>query len=283
MITEEQIAQQLGRLPTLPSSYYRIVQLADRESSSAADFEEAMRPDPALTANVLRLANSALFGMPRSIASIRHAVAMLGTRRVVQAALGAAMHKIVPDELPGYGMDSGEYWRHSVAVAVYTTQIAKNRSHSDPGIAFTSGLLHDIGKLMAGAFLAENLDDIVAKMREEDNAFVTAEQLVMGIDHTKVGMLVADRWQLPHAITSVARYHHSPSEATDDCVLVDMVHIADCLAHGMGYGTDIGELSRSIDESAMVRLGLTSRELERVACEALSEIDDLATSLGQKD
>lgn len=282
MITEEQIAQQLGRLPTLPVSYYRVVQLADKESSSAADFEEAMRPDPALTANVLRLANSALFGMPRSIASIRHAVAMLGTRRVVQAALGAAMRKIVPDQLPGYGMNSGEYWRHSVAVAVYTTRLAQTRGHADPGLAFTAGLLHDIGKLMVGIFLADNIGEVLRKVNEEHNVFLTAEELVLGIDHCVVGGMVADRWQLPANIANVARYHHSPGDAPEDGALVDMVHIGDCLAHSVGYGTDVGELSRRIDESAMVRLGLNSREVERIASEGLGEIDELASSLGQK-
>jgi putative nucleotidyltransferase with HDIG domain len=281
MISEAKIAEQLGQLPTLPASYYHIVQLANRETSSAADFEEAMRPDPALTANVLRLANSALFGVPRSIASIRHAVAILGVRRVVQAALGAAMCKVVPDHLPGYGMASGEYWRHSVAVAVYTSRIAQELHYDDPGTAFTAGLLHDIGKLMVGIFLAENLDDVLDKVRLEDNVFVTAEELVMGVDHTKVGMMVATRWQLPAMIANVVRYHHEPSEATEDQMLVDMVHLADCLAHSVGYGMDVGELSRRIDESVMVRLRLATRQLEAIASEALLEIDDLAKSLGE--
>jgi putative nucleotidyltransferase with HDIG domain len=282
MINETQIAEQLGRLPTLPASYYRVVQLANRETSSAVDFEEAMKPDPALTANVLRLANSALFGVPRSISSIRHAVAMLGTRRVVQAALGAAMGRVVPDELPGYGMDAGEYWRHSVAVAVYTSRLAQELKYKDQGEAFTAGLLHDIGKLMVGIFLAENLDGVLQKVRLENNIFVTAEELVLGVDHAKVGELVASKWQLPSAIAHVVRYHHEPSAAEEDQALVDMVHVADCLAHSVGFGTDVGELSRSIDESSMVRLGLATRQLEAIASEALLEIDDLAKRLANK-
>jgi HD-like signal output (HDOD) protein len=111
--------------------------------------------------------------------------------------------------------------------------------------------------------------------------FVTAEELVMGVDHTKVGMMVATRWQLPAMIANVVRYHHEPSEATEDQMLVDMVHLADCLAHSVGYGMDVGELSRRIDESVMVRLRLATRQLEAIASEALLEIDDLAKSLGE--
>lgn len=293
MITEAQIAAQLGKLPTLPASYYRIVRLANDENSSAADFEQVMKPDPALTANVLRLANSAFFGVPRSIASIRHAVAMLGVRRVVQAALGAAVRKVVPDLLPGYGMQSGEFWRHSVAVAVYSSCLAETTRMTihpvghgcdqvyDTGTAFTAGLLHDIGKLMIGLFLAENLDRVLTEIHEQDNVFITAEELVLGVDHAKLGLLVAEKWQLPKMITHVIRYHHIPNEATVDAKLVDIVHVADCLAHSVGYGLDVGELSRSIDEGAMVRLKLSSRQLEEIAAGALQEIDDMARNLGK--
>ncbi|MDX9981215.1 MAG: HDOD domain-containing protein [Lentisphaeria bacterium] len=295
MISEAQIAAQLGKLPTLPASYYRVVQLSQNEASSAADFEQALKPDPALTANVLRLANSAFFGVQRSISSIRHAVAMLGVRRVVQAALGAAMRNVVPDVLPGYGMESGEFWRHSVAVAACSSRIGEkvgqmarksggrlDRSLQDGGLIFTAGLLHDIGKLMVGIFLAENLEAIQTEVRERENVFITAEELVLGIDHTKVGVAVAEKWHLPEAISVAARYHHAPGEAPPEFVrLVDVVHLADCVAHSLGYGVDLGELSRRIDEGAMARLGLANRHLEEAASGVLEEIDELVKTLGK--
>lgn len=280
MISESRIAAQLVRLPTLPVSYYRIVRLANDPRSSAADFEKAMTPDPPLTANVLRLANSAFFGVPRTIASIRHAVTMLGTMRVVQAALGAAMRKVVPSVLPGYGMRADEFWRHSVAVAVLTSRIAEKRDLHDPGTAFTAGLLHDIGKLVTGVFLAEEMTGIMAKMQQEGKPMVTAEQIVLGVDHARVGVLVAEKWQLPPVICQAVRYHHEPSEATSERALVDLVHVTNCLAHGLGQGTDVGELHRRIDETAMDRLKLTSRSLEEVAAQVLPDIEDMADSLG---
>lgn len=296
MISETQVAAQLSKLPTLPASYHKIVRLAQNESSSAADFELAMKPDPALTANVLRLANSAFFGVPRSISSIRHAVAMLGVRRVVQAALGAAVRHVVPDVLPGYGMGSGEFWRHSVAVAACSSRLAEDvltltrqsARRMDPclhdgGLVFTAGLLHDIGKLLVGIFLAENLEGIQAEVREKENVFLTAEEVVLGIDHTKVGLAVAEKWHLPEAIAVAVRYHHLPEQAPAPFGrLADVVHLADCLAHGLGYGADLGELSRRIDEAAMARLGLSSRHLEAAVSGVLDEIDELVRKPGNR-
>jgi putative nucleotidyltransferase with HDIG domain len=274
------VLARVRQLPAPSASLLRVSALARDERSSASDFEQAIRPDPALTANVLRIANSAYFGLRCRAESIRHAVALLGVRRIAEVASAAALAPIIPACVPGYEMSASDFWRHSVAVAVLAERTAAALKLDRCDGLFTAALLHDVGKLAIASFVASASGEILARSRDGET-LVRAEHHVLGLDHAEVGAAVAEAWCLPDAAAAAARWHHAPGQAPEgsDRRAVDVVHLADALAHALGLGADVGELARDVDGGASARVALSAQALERVAAESLEEIADLTALL----
>ena len=278
MIALENVLARLRRLPTLSVAAVKLTELARSERSSAADFEKVIRPDPALTANLLRIANSAYFGVRCRVESVKQATTLLGLKRTSEIAAAAALGPVIPKHLPGYDVEASVFWSHCISVAVLSERLAVELNVKRPDLTFTAGLLHDIGKIAISTFVLEEAGDILDRVRSGGLAFVSAEREVLGLDHAEVGAAVAAAWSLPTAVADVARWHHEPggAPASSDRALVDLVHVADALAHAMGLGTDVGELARKVDSGAELRLGVKARRLERVAGGSLDEVRDLA-------
>lgn len=279
MISPDAVAARVKALPTLSLATVRLAELARDPRSSATDFERVIRPDPALTTNLLRLVNSAYFGLRTPAESVRQAVTLLGFKRTIEVAAAASFAPVIPARLPGYDVEARAFWLHCVAVAVLSERLSSELKVPGGDRIFTAGLLHDIGKLAVATFVSNEATEILARVRG-GLAFVTAEREVLGVDHSQVGATVADAWKLPCSVADVARWHHSPGEAPegDRRVLADLVHVADALAHAMGLGTDAGELARTVDAGAEGRLGVRARRLERVAGECLDQIRELGAA-----
>jgi putative nucleotidyltransferase with HDIG domain len=277
MIDAREIAQHLEHLPTLPASVVRLQRVVQDEQSSAQDIEAVIKPDPALTANLLRLANSSFFGLPRKVDSVRQAIALLGLKRVFETAISAAFSDVIPSIIPGYGLRAVQFWQHSVAVAIFSEQLARELELETPAMTFTAGLLHDLGKLAIGTYLARVCDEAVQTVREGQITLFAAEQQLLGTDHSETGHMLAEKWQLPEEIVMVASCHHTCSQqiAEDKRRIVELVHVADCLAHSLGFGADLGELARRIDQASVVKLGIKPRRIERVVCRAVDQIDEM--------
>jgi putative nucleotidyltransferase with HDIG domain len=276
VITPADVLARVRALPTLSASALRVGALSRDARSSAADFEQAIRPDPALTANLLRIANSAYVGLRCPADSVRQAVAMLGVKRTSELAAAAALAPAIPERVPGYEMSAADFWLHCIAVAVLAERMAVELKLPARDGLFTAGLLHDVGKLAVGAFVAGASGEILARSRA-GVALVVAEREVLGVDHAEVGAAVAEAWRLPPAAAVAARWHHAPGEAPDGAerTCVDVIHLADALAHALGLGGDVGELARAVDRGAEARTGLRLRVLEHVAAESLEEIREL--------
>jgi putative nucleotidyltransferase with HDIG domain len=277
VIAPDRILSRLRSLPTLSATAVRLSALARDERSSAADFEKAIRPDPALTANLLRIVNAAYFGLRARVDSVRQAVTLLGLRRTSEVAAAAALGPIIPRRLPGYEIDASSFWQHCIAVAVLSERLSAELRVRRPDLIFTAGLLHDLGKLAIGAFVAEASGEILLRVRQGGISFASAERAALGVDHAEVGAALAEWWKLPPAVADVSRWHHAPAEApeTADRLLVDLVHVADALAHSLGMGADVGEMARKVDAATEARLGIRSRRLEHVAGESLEQIREL--------
>lgn len=276
MIPTERAVERIKKLPTLSVTTGRLATLIKDETSGAADFEKVIRPDLALTANLLRMANSAYFGLRCRAESVRQAITLLGLKRVFEAAASAAFAPVIPRQLPGYEMDAASFWLHGAAVAVLAERLAVELRCGTPDLLFTSGLLHDVGKLVVGAFVAEERGTILRRVRE-GQTFIGAEKEVLGLTHAELGARVAEAWNLPPAVAWAARWHHEPAAAPPevDRNLVALVHAADALAHQLGFGADAGELAREVDPEAGVRLGLKARRLEVVASASLEDIHEM--------
>jgi putative nucleotidyltransferase with HDIG domain len=276
MIEHAETVATIRSLPTFSQTVVQLAQLLQDEDAGPSEYEAVVQLDVALTANLLRMANSAYFGFSRKISGVREAITLLGARRLFELAAMAAVEAVVPPTLPGYGIDSGAYWCHSVAVAVLAERFAKERKLAVPTLTFTSGLLHDIGKLVISSFLATRLEALKGCLLSGHRPLLECERDILGGDHAQIGAELAQAWNLPEEVVRVIANHHEPWRIEKGDVLVDLVHCADCLSHSLGFGADLGQLQRQVDESAIGRLGLRQVDLEHVASRALPEIEGLA-------
>jgi putative nucleotidyltransferase with HDIG domain len=285
MMSAAEIAVRIKRLPIFPEAPARLAALLANGNAGVSEFEQVIKPDPGLTANILRLANSAHFGLTRRIASAREAIAILGLKRVYDVATMAAMQRLLPKTIPGYEVSSEGFWRHSVAVASFADNLARAVGVATPATVFTAALMHDIGKLVLGEFLALHAVPILEKLRDEGKSLVGAEREILGLDHTDVGAEVAAHWKLPEAVVATIRWHHNPSKvpanAARECV--DLTHIADVMAHSFGYGADIGELHRALDLETYDRLKLAPQVVENVVAGSFADIEGLTALAGSGD
>ena len=278
MIERTEILSSIKKLPTFSPTVLRLAQLLNDPEAGPGEYESVVQVDMALTANLLRMANSAYFGFARKIGNVREAITLLGVRRLFELGAMAAVDAVVPATLPGYQIDSSAYWCHSVAVAVLAERFAKERKLATPNLTFTAGLLHDIGKLVISSFLAGRIADLRVALNSEKMSLLQCERDLLGADHSEIGAELAVTWNLPDEVVHVISHHHEPSTMKDGKteVIVDLVHAADCLSHSLGFGADVGGMQRQVDEAAMARLALKQTDLEKVACRSLPEIEGMA-------
>jgi putative nucleotidyltransferase with HDIG domain len=278
MIERTEILTGIKKLPAFSSTVVRLSSLIGDPEAEPGEFEAVVQPDMALTANLLRMANSAYFGLSRRIISVREAITLLGVRRVFELGTMAAVDAVVPDTLPGYGIDASMFWSHAVAVAVIAERLAKERKLAAPALTFTAGLLHDIGKLVISSFLADRIEDLRSELASGGTSLVACEQKLLGADHAQIGAELGVAWNLPEEVVKVVAFHHTPDAAHEGRgdVLADLVHAADCLSYTMGFGADMGEMHRQVDDAAIARLGLRHIDLEHVASRVLPEIEGLS-------
>jgi putative nucleotidyltransferase with HDIG domain len=163
-----------------------------------------------------------------------------------------------------------------VAVAVGAEQVAAALGIQPPDHAFTSGLLHDVGKILLGTFMEVDADPIINLTRAERISFEVAEHRVLGIDHAEAGAALLEAWELPETIVRVNRWHHSPEGFEGDPLVADLVHVADalCLQGAIGAGGADGLHYRPSRE-VVERIGLTTLAAETAVCGIMQGLSDL--------
>lgn len=268
----DEIIQRVRTLPHLRDTVLHLVQVVSDPNSSLSDIVEALRYDPTLTAELLRLCNSAYYGVGREVSSLEDAVHLLGTTKVFQLAMAAYARTMLGEPQEGYGLPAGALWTHSVAVALAARLLARRMRLSQSALLFTAGLLHDSGKVVLNEFVSRAYAEIVQRVAEDHVSFCDAEQQVLGYTHSEVGARLAEAWKLPQPIVDCARYHHEPEALPAPNELVDAVHLADTVALMLGIGGGDDGLSYRASAATLARHGLVQSDLEGLGAEVVGEL-----------
>ncbi len=278
MIIPKLILKQIENIPPLSDIVTTLAELINDENSRASQFAEAIRYDPTLTATVLKVANSSFYGRSRKVTGIESAVSLLGLNLVYETALAHSLKMLLPKVIPGYEISATGFWRHSVGVALISEKIIEYVGMEEMGSMFTPGLLHDVGKLVVGVYLAKYEKPMLKELGAAGIPLRELEKRYLGIDHCEVGAIICENWKLPSVIADACRYHHSPHHLPGSVErnVAMVIHVADGLAHSMGLGADFGELNRKIEHATISELGLKVRHLEEIAAQTLFAIADLA-------
>ena len=268
------ILTKVKSFPSMPGAAEKLLKMLDNPDTTAAQIEQILRYDPGLTANLLKLTNSAYFGLPCKVGSVGQAVVLLGWKRLIQLVMASCVNAIMGKPVPGYDLPAGELWRHSIAVSVAAEDLAKELKISAPENIFTAALLHDVGKLVLGSFVKEDLEEIEIEA-SRGISFELAEHMVLGTNHAEIGAQILKSWSFPPALVNAVRWHHDPDSAGKTDTLVDIVHVANILCLMIGIGVGREGLCYKPSPLATKRLGLRTNDLEMVASRTLQYVDDL--------
>ena len=272
------IMTQVKSFPGMPATAARLMPLLQNPDSSAGKIEEILKYDPGLTANILKLTNSAYFGLPSRVSSVRQAIMLLGWKRLLQLVMTMCMSALMKKPVPGYDLPRGELWRHSVAVSVAADLLVKSLSISDADEVFTAALLHDIGKLILGDYVQEDLEKIEG-MVTKGISFEVAEYVVLGTNHATIGARILQNWSLPQELVNAVSWHHDPESCDHYCLLSDVVHVANIVGRRVGFGK--GRDGQALEPSLEVaeRLGVNQNHIDTLAEQTLQEVGRLAEIL----
>lgn len=274
----KRIMAQVKSFPGMPATAARLMPLLQNPESSADEIEDILKYDPGLTANILKLTNSAYFGIPSRVSSVRQAIMLLGWKRLLQLVMTMCMSALMKKPVPGYDLPRGALWRHSVAVSVAADLLVKSLSISDADEVFTAALLHDIGKLVLGDYVQEDLEKIEG-MVTKGISFEVAEFVVLGTNHATIGARILQNWSLPQELVNAVSWHHDPENCDHYCMLSDVVHIANIVGRRVGFGK--GRDGQALEPSLEVaeRLGVNQGHIDALAEQTLQEVGKLTDIL----
>jgi putative nucleotidyltransferase with HDIG domain len=241
-------------------------------SSTLDQLVDVIKYDQAVTGEVLRLCNSAYFGLSRTITSLHEALLCLGAIKVLQLVMSVHTNSMLSQEQQGYGLERGALWKHSVAVALTAATVAQRIETCNVNVAFTAGLLHDVGKVVLNEYVAKEFAEIVQLVTEENIAFSEAEHKVLGFSHQEIGGRIAEIWRLPDTIVQSVRWHHEPGALDPPDVIVDVVHVANCICLLFGIGIGKAGLWCRADNDVLKRYGLQGGDLELIGAQMLVDL-----------
>jgi putative nucleotidyltransferase with HDIG domain len=270
-LTIEDIVRKTPDLPTIPAAALAVMREADSSVSTAHSVAMQIAQDQALTARVLRLANSAYYGLSRQVVDLQEAVVVLGMRCVRNLAVVAATYPWMSKPLKGYMLAPKQMWTHSFGVAVAAQQIAKHTQCVNDETVFIAGLLHNIGKVALSIWLENKLPMMVNMAIKEDITFDDLERRLLGFDHADVGAFLGEQWNLPKVFIEAIHYHHRPNLCEPRSLIVDCVHLGDYLTMSMGFGLGGDGLRYDLAQEALERVKLDPADIEKLTVSFVKE------------
>lgn len=275
-ITMDQLLEHVGELPPIPQVAQRALQVIRNPQSNMAELAELLSLDEAMTSLVLRWSNSSYYGLRYPVATVQQAVVYLGHRTLHSLILAASVASILNRAVPGYHLERGQLWRHSLGTAVGARTVAAQFGAKLAEEAYHAGLLCDIGKLA--------MDMLLRRMPEYEpdqsiQGFNELETEYFGFDHAQLGAEMACRWGLPAALVDAIANHHSPSEATDGRILADAVHLSDAAMMMMGIGIGRDGLQYVLDPGAIERMNWDEQHLMELSEQVVTFIEETSNIL----
>ena len=223
------ILKQVDVFPPLPATVANVITITGNPESSAQELMNAVLPDQAMCLTILKIANSAFFGLPRKVSTVDKAVMVLGFDEIRNIVLGKAVFNSFRNTYRSNRERINAFWEHSFLTGLAAKIIAEEINVS-PSASFIAGLIHDIGKL---AMLISLNGDYAAILESSSPHFRAQreEQELFSITHTEVGYRLLNRWLFPKSLLTTTRYHHTPLLSTSDALLPAVIGLADQFSH----------------------------------------------------
>lgn len=268
------ILKSIDKIPSFPGAVQKVIALLRNEDYLVSDLVNVIKLDQAMTANILRISNSAYFGSRHQIKSIQEAVIYLGQQQLIRAVQTAGISRFFKKGGVGYVAESKDLWEHSVAVALMSQILSRRIQEREDATLYTAALLHDVGKIIMGEYVRESFEKIINRVKEAKLSFLEVEEEILGINHADLGGRIAAHWNFPAEIRDAIAYHHRP-----DLLMKEhktnawIVYLADqaCLMMGIDGGVDA--LAYRGLEDALSYFNLRAIDIEKSWIILLDELE----------
>ena len=215
---DKALKDHINSMPSLPTTVTKVLEICNNPHTSPADLNHVISLDPVLVGRVLKLINSAYYGLGKPVTNLARAIIMLGINTVKNLALSTAVMGQFSSDKKSQGLNMEGFWRHSLCVGVSAKLLAKKRG-VDPKMIeefFTAGLLHDIGKIPLNAVLSKEYMLTVSVADRNRTSLLQAEDESLGLNHTLSGAMIANAWKLDGAVRDTIEHHHDPQGYSGD-------------------------------------------------------------------
>lgn len=266
-------------LPVLPTVVVQILKVYEQPNVSARTLEHIIDQDPAMSAKVLRVAGSAMYGQ-RSVNTVSRALSLLGMGTLRSIAISLAYQQILSARQQRPAFDHMSFWRHSLAVGIAARGLMRYVNVGMAEEMYVAGLMHDIGVLAMDRFANPELVKAVQTASAKRIPLREAELLVNGFDHCQVGGFVADKWKLSPVMANAIKYHDCPEEddATPESTLVTAA--ANYLAYHCGFPAMPGIPGSEAGQEYLSQLGLEQEKIDAISTQIMTEVEAADESIG---
>ncbi|MCL2647353.1 MAG: HDOD domain-containing protein [Phycisphaerales bacterium] len=269
----------ITQIATLPEIAGKVIELVENPKSTAQDLNKLISNDPALCTRILKVVNSAFYGLPGQIGSINRAIVLLGLNAVKNIVIAASINKLFRSGRVSPHFSAKDLWTHSIAVGVMSKLIVQKLNNTLPDEAFLAGLIHDMGILVELQAFREPLVEIAQRATNEQVRYLDLETQIIKVDHQALGSGLTSKWKFPRSFQYVTGYHHNPMSLAHDCRwLACIVHVADHFACLQGIGYSLTCKGQTLDPAVLRELELSIETIKEVLAmlpEALKETEAL--------
>jgi putative nucleotidyltransferase with HDIG domain len=252
-----EIEQAMENIQPIPQVALKILRLIDNEEYEIKTLAEEIRKDQVISARTIKLCNSVAFAGSSKVESLDQALVLIGIRLLVKLVISVSVNELFGHSGLGYSLCKGGLYHHAVGTAIIAEKLADYTGSAEPGLAYTAGLLHDIGKVVLDQSIASAYPLFYRKLFEEEENFSEAENEILGLDHAQVGNKLARKWLFPESLCDIIRNHHRPEKATRYLELAHVVYLADLLMSRFHSGLELERLDTETIASRMATIGLS--------------------------
>jgi len=258
--TSREIRAAINHVRPIPQIALKITRMIHDDSYTMSEVANEIKQDQIISAKVIRLCNSAFMGLKNRIDSIDRAAVILGEKVLLQLVISASLEQFFSDSGEGYSLCKGGLFQHALSTALVAEQLARFTGKVPSDIAYTAGLLHDIGKIVLDQYIAPMYPFFYRHTQVDEMELCEAEKQKLGITHAAAGGLLAETWSLPDNLTDVIRHHHYPEQASVDPELAHLIYLADLLMSRFQVGQELECLNVELLPSRLHKIGIKPSE-----------------------
>ena len=271
----EQLEAAISKIKPIPQIALKLLRMIRNDLYSMDDLADEIKKDQIISAKIIKLCNSAYFMRKIVVDSIERALVVLGEKHLLQMVVSASMEDFFGNESSGYSLCKGGLFKHAVGTALICEKLASYNDKIKSDIAYTAGLLHDIGKIALDQFMDKAYPLFYRRTQEKSETLVNVEKELFGLNHTEAGCKLGEMWELPERLIDVIKHHHRPEEAEYDIELNHLVYIADLLMSRFIVGQELERLDTDSFNSRLEKVGLKAEQFPKV----IEEISDIIAKL----